>query len=65
MIKRKMVCVQPKTSIANIRFELDMDKLHSCYVDNDCNDMLSLTSINKKYKFMMHKIEDNHWNIIK
>ena len=65
MTKRKMICVQPKTSIANIRFELDMDKLHSCYVDDESEGILSLTSINKKYKFKMSKNNDNNWNIVK
>lgn len=65
MTKRKMVCVQPKTSIANIRFELDMDKLHSCYVDEENNGIFSLTSINKKYKFKMNKKNDDNWELVK
>jgi len=65
MTKRKMVCVQPKSSMASIRFDLDMDKLHSCYVDDEHNEVLSLTSINKKYKFKMYKKNDDHWVIVK
>lgn len=60
-----MVCVQPKTSIANIRFELDMDKLHSCYVDEEYNGIFSLTSINKKYKFRMNMKNDDNWELVK
>ena len=65
MIKRKLICVQPISSIANIRFDLDMDKLHSCYVDKESEGILSLTSINKKYKFKMNAKNDDNWEIVK
>ena len=64
-IKRKFVCVEPVSSIARIRFDIDMDGLHSCYVDEENGNTLLLTSINQKYKFSMNKKEDANWVIVK
>lgn len=64
-MKRKFVCVQPISTMANIRFDLDMDKLHSCYVDEERDGNLFLSSINGKYKFSMLKKDDSNWMIVK
>lgn len=64
-IKRKFVCVEPVSSIARIRFDVDMDGLHSCYIDEEKDNTLFLTSINQKYKFSMNKKEDSNWVIVK
>jgi hypothetical protein len=63
--KRKMVCVDPCSNTAQLRFVTEMSKLHSCYVDNEINDILYLTSINGKYRFSMHKKEDRNWAVVK
>jgi len=63
--KRKFVCVQPTSSVAQLRFNTEMDNLHSCYVDIERENVLFLTSVNGKYKFTVNKKEDNHWKIIK
>ena len=64
-MKRKIITVEPISSIANLRFDADMDKLHSCYVDNEENGNLFLSSINGKYKFSMSKKKDPNWIIVK
>jgi hypothetical protein len=63
--KRKFVCVEPVSDIAKIRFETEMDNLHSCYVDSEKNETMFLTSVNGKYKFTMDVKEDSNWQIIK
>lgn len=63
--KRKLVCVSPISNVATFKFNCEMDSLHSCYVDDEKLDIMYLTSINGKYKFMMHKKEDCNWKIVK
>lgn len=63
--KRKIVTIDPISKIAQERFDECMDGLHSCYVDDEVNEVLYLTSVNKKYKFIMHKKEDINWKLIK
>lgn len=64
-IKRKIVTIDPISKLAKERFEDYMDGLHSCYIDDEVNEVLYLTSVNKKYKFTMHKKEDINWKLIK
>jgi len=64
-VKRKMVCVVPQSSAAKLRFYTDMSNLHSCYVDNEVDDILYLSSITGKYRFTMNKKEDSHWVLSK
>jgi len=64
--KRKIVAVDPISEIAQERFEFYMDSLHSCYVDKeDDGGNLYLTSVNKKYKFVINKKDDQNWKLIK
>tara|TARA_R100000030_G_scaffold12316_2_gene8230 strand:+ start:3416 stop:3616 length:201 start_codon:yes stop_codon:yes gene_type:complete len=63
--KRKMVCVDPRSNAARLRFVTEMSKLHSCYIDNELNGILYLTSINGKYRFSMNKKEDKNWAVVK
>jgi hypothetical protein len=64
-IKRKFVCVQPVSSMAKLRFNTEMDHLHSCYVDEENDGVMFLTSVNQRYKFTMSKKNDENWTIIK
>ena len=64
-IKRKFICVEPSSSVAKLRFDIDMDGLHSCYIDQEQKYILYLTSVNQRYKFTMSKKNDENWTIIK
>ena len=64
-IKRKFVCVEPVSSMAKLRFDTEMDHLHSCYVDDEQNGTMFLTSVNGKYKFTVNKKQDSNWQIVK
>lgn len=63
--KRKFVCVEPLSNLARLRFTTEMDHLHSCYVDDEKDGVMFLTSVNGKYKFAMIKKEDSNWKIVK
>jgi hypothetical protein len=63
--KRKIVSVEPITDVAKNRFDLYMNGLHSCYVDDENDYSMYLTSINKKYKFNMSKMGDLNWRVVK
>ncbi len=65
MVKRKFICVEPTSNIAKLRFHTEMDNLHSCYVDDEQNGILFLSSVNGKYKFTVNKKEDSNWQIVK
>ncbi len=65
MIKRKFICVEPVSSMAKLRFDTEMDSLHSCYLDDEQNGILFLSSVNGKYKFTVNKKEDSNWQIVK
>jgi len=64
-VKRKFICVEPVSSIAKIRFDTEMDNLHSCYVDDEKEGIMFLTSVNGKYKFTVNKKKDSNWQIVK
>jgi hypothetical protein len=42
-----------------------MDNLHSCYVDDEKDGTMFLTSVNGKYKFTLNKAQDFNWQIVK
>jgi hypothetical protein len=63
--KRKIVSVEPITDVAKNRFDLYMNGLHSCYIDDENDYSMYLTSINKKYKFNMSKMGDLNWKVVK
>lgn len=63
--KRKIIAVDPISEIAQERFEFHMDSLHSCYIDDEIDENLYLTSVNKKYKFVMNKKNDKNWKLVK
>ena len=63
--KRKFICVEPVSSMAKLRFDTEMDNLHSCYVDGEKDGIMFLTSVNGKYKFTMNKKQDSNWQIVK
>ena len=63
--KRKFVCVEPVSNLAKVRFDVEMDNLHSCYVDDEKDGIMFLTSVNGKYKFTLNKTQDFNWQIVK
>jgi hypothetical protein len=64
-VKRKIISVEPITSIAQTRFKEEMNLLTSCYVEDENETQVFLCSVNKKYKFVMSKNEDKNWKIVK
>lgn len=64
-IKRKFVCVEPISNIAKLRFNMEMDSIHSCYVDDEKDGILYLSAVNGKYKFTVNKKQDSNWQIVK
>lgn len=64
-MKPKFVCVQPKSNIAKLDFEVLMNKLHSCKVTTEDDFKYYLSSISGKYEFWMKKEQDSHWDLIK
>jgi len=64
-MKTEFICVQPKTTEAKIHFEVMMDKLHSCRVQERKNDHVLLKSISGRYYFWMNEEKDKDWEIIK
>ena len=63
--KRKFICVNPVSNLAKLRFDTEMDHLHSCYVDDEKDETVFLTSVNGKYKFTLNKTQDSNWQIVK
>lgn len=63
--KRKFICVNPVSNLAKLRFDTEMDHLHSCYVDDEKDETMFLTSVNGKYKFTLNKTQDSNWQIVK
>ena len=64
-IKTEFICVKPKATEAEDRFENGMDRLHSCRVVNRRNGKVVLASISNRYSFEMFEGGDDHWEIIK
>lgn len=63
--KSKFVCVTPLSSKAKNRFANNMDRLHSCLVEQEKDDMLFLASLNRQYFFWVPKTGNEHWKIEK
>ena len=64
-IKTEFICVKPKSSEAEYRFEHDMYKLHSCRVVNRKNGKVVLASITDRYSFEIFEGGDDNWEVIK
>ena len=64
-MKTEFVCVKPRSTLAQSRFDNNMDRLHSCRVVNRCDGKLKLSSISNRYSFEMGKEYDENWEIIK
>lgn len=64
-MKKEFVCVKPKSSKAKNRFANQMDKLHSCVVEQRKDGKLFLASINRCYFFWINEGGDDHWQVIK
>ena len=63
--KTEFICVKPKSSKAKNRFANQMDKFHSCRVENRQDGKVFLASISGKYFFWMNESNDDHWEVIK
>ena len=64
-MKPEFLYVKPRSSEATNRFVNQMDRLHSCRVDNRVNGRVFLSSISGRYLFSMMESDDNDWEIIK
>ena len=64
-LKAEMVCVRPKSRLAQDRFENLMDKFHSCKVEKETSSRVYLKSISGRYSFWMNKEYDRDWQSIK
>ncbi len=64
-MKTEMICVNPKSSRARVRFDEMMDKLHSCRVNKREHGKVYLESISGRYKFWMSEGCDDHWEVVK
>jgi hypothetical protein len=65
MSKKKFVCVSPISSKAKNRFANQMEKFHSCLVEQEKDGMLFLASLNRQYFFWVPKTGNEHWRIEK
>jgi hypothetical protein len=63
--KSKFVCVTPVSSKAKNRFANQMEKFHSCQVEQETSDMFFLASLNRQYFFWVPKKGNDHWKIEK
>ena len=64
-VKRKIICVSPKSNIARDRFIHNMNNFHSCFVDSETTEEYYLSSLNKEYYFRVPKVNNPHWIIHK
>ena len=64
-MKTEFICVQPRSSDAQSRFDNEMNRLHSCRVDKREYGKVYLSSISGKYLFSMHEGGDDHWEVVK
>ncbi len=63
-IKTEFLCVKPRSSLAQERFDNRMDRLHSCRVTKRKDGKVFLESISNRYSFEMFEGGDDHWEII-
>ena len=63
-VKTEFLCVKPRSVLAKDRFEICMDKLHSCRVIKRTHGKVVLESISNRYTFEMFEGSDDHWEVI-
>ena len=63
-IKTEFLCVKPRSSLAQDRFDNCMDRLHSCRVVKREFGKVVLESISNRYTFEIFEGSDDHWEII-
>ena len=63
-IKTEFICVKPRSSIAQDRFENCMDRLHSCRVVKRQVGRVVLESISNRYTFEIFEGSDDNWEVI-
>ena len=64
-IKTEFICVKPKSSIAQDRFDNDMDRLHSCRIVKREHGKVVLASISRRYSFEIFEGGDDNWEVVK
>ncbi len=64
-MKTEFICVKPRSTLAQSRFDTNMDRLHSCRVVSRCDGKVKLSSISNRYSFEMYEGGDDHWEIVK
>ena len=64
-MKTEFICVKPRSTIAQDRFDNDMDRLHSCRVVRREHGRVILNSISRRYAFEMFENGDDNWEVIK
>jgi len=62
--KTEFICVKPRSSQANSRFDERMDRLHSCKVQKREHGRVYLSSISGRYNFIISEIADDHWEVV-
>ncbi len=62
--KVEMLCVKPRSKLAQDRFDNCMDRLHSCRVIKREFGKLVVESISNRYTFEMFEGSDDNWEII-
>ena len=63
-LKTEFICVKPRTSLAQDRFDNCMDRLHSCRVIKRHYGKVVLESISNRYTFEIFEGADDHWEVI-
>ena len=64
-MKSEFICVKPRSTIAQDRFDNDMDRLNSCRVVKREHGRVVLNSISRRYAFEMFENGDDNWEVIK
>ena len=64
-MKSEFLYVKPKSLEATHRFVNQLDRLHSCRVDNREDGRVFLSSISGRYLFSIMESDDKDWEIIK
>lgn len=64
-MKAKFLCVNPRSSQAQDRFENLMDKFHSCRIKEEVNNKVLVDSISGRYSFWIDKEYDTNWEVLK
>ena len=64
-MKKELICVNPKSTVAKDRFRSDMRELHSCRVNSRRDGLTFVESISGKYSFCLNEHSDDHWEVIR